>query len=131
MYIRTGSSSTSSRESSSSSGSARFGALDFGMVNDLDVEAAELGVKRVQILRCQTLGQHVIDVVVGDMAVFMGQVQESLNRFGQIDRRWRGAQRTRRLASVSVLARRGWQSWPRHCAADEQRYLRDRQLLPK
>ena len=57
------------------------------MVNDLDVQTAQLGIKLVQILRRQTLGKHIIDIVVSDVTVFVSQVQQRLNRFGQIGRR--------------------------------------------
>ena len=62
----------------------RLGALHLGLVHDLDVEVAQLGVKLVQVLRRQPVRQDVVDVVVGDVAVLLGQVEQGLDGFGQI-----------------------------------------------
>ena len=62
----------------------RLGALDFGVVNDLDVEVAQLGIELIQILRRQTVGQDVVDVVVGDVAVLVRQVQQRLDGLSQV-----------------------------------------------
>ncbi len=48
------------------------------MVHDLDIQVAELGVKLVQILRRQTVRQDIVDIVVSDMAVFVGQCSRVL-----------------------------------------------------
>ena len=61
------------------------GALGLGLVHDdFHVETAQLGQQRVQILRAEVVRQHVVDVVVGDVAVLLGQVQQRLDRLGQI-----------------------------------------------
>ena len=66
-------------------GFGRLGAFDFRMVHDLDIEVAQLGVKLVQIIRREAIGQNVIDIIVGDMAMLMRKMKQSLNRFGQIN----------------------------------------------
>ena len=65
---------------------SRFGSLDLSMVHNLHVEVAELGIEIVQILRREALWENVVDVVVGDVAVLLRQVQQRLDRFGQISR---------------------------------------------
>ena len=67
-------------------GLSRFGTLNFDVVNDLDVEGAELGIKLVEIFWCEALGEDIIDIIVSDMAMLMGQMHQSLDSFGQIRR---------------------------------------------
>ncbi len=62
----------------------RFGSLNLGVVHDLHVQVAQLRIELVQVLRRQAVRQDVVDVVVGDVAVLLGQVEQSLDGFGQI-----------------------------------------------
>ena len=62
-------------------GLSGFGAFDFRLVDDFDVQTAELRIKLIQIFGRETFRQDVIDVVVSDVAIFMGQVEKRLNRF--------------------------------------------------
>ena len=73
----------------------RFGLLDavhLGLVHDFDFQVAQLGVKIVQVLgRHDAVGQRVVDVVVGQVALFLRQADQFLDLFGQVQRRtWRG-----------------------------------------
>ena len=64
----------------------RLGPLHLGVVHDLDVEIAQFRVKLVQVLRRQAVGQDVVDIVVGDVAVLVGQVEQGLDGLGQVRR---------------------------------------------
>jgi hypothetical protein len=77
MYIRTGSSRISRRESRPPSSAccgllAAVGAFGLGLVHDdFHVQAAQLAQQRVEIIRTQIVRQDVVDVVVGDVAMFL------------------------------------------------------------
>src|ERR1035437_10172383 len=116
MYIRTGSSRISRRASSSSSagcaGSAglarpsapalsplifpsrppRLGrAFSLGLIHDdFHVETPQLGQQRVKVFGTDIVRQNVIDVIVGDVAVLLREMQERPDRLGQIHGRLKG-----------------------------------------
>ena len=114
IYIRTGSSRISRRESSSASSGcwgclAAFGAFGLGLVHDdFHVKAAQLAQQRVQIVGAQIVRQNVVDVIVGDVAVFLAEMHERLDRLGQIHRGLRraGSGRARLAVCRSFLRRR-------------------------
>jgi len=56
-----------------------LGTLDLGVVYDLHIEAPKLRVKLIQILGRESLRKNVVDVVVGDVAMLVGQVEQGLN----------------------------------------------------
>ena len=53
----------------------RLGALDFRLVDNFDIQAAQLRIKLIQIFRREAFGQNVIDIVVSDVAILLGQMQ--------------------------------------------------------
>ena len=90
------------------------GAFGLGLVHDdFHVETAQFGQQRVQILRTEIVRQNVIDVVVSDVAVLLREVEQRLDRLGQIHgrlTRWapRGHGRW-----AAIFARRPQRDWPR------------------
>jgi hypothetical protein len=52
-----------------------FGAFHLGVVDYLNIQSAQLGIQLIQILRRQALRQHIVDVIVSDVAVLMSQMQ--------------------------------------------------------
>ena len=97
MYIRTGSSRISRRASSSSSawlrrlGRLALGAFGLGLVHDdFHVQTPQLGQQRVQVFGAEIVRQNVIDVVVSDVAVLLREMQQRLDRLGQIHGRLNG-----------------------------------------
>ena len=64
----------------------RFGALNFSMVDNFNVQPAELGIKLVQVFRRHPFRQDVVDVIIGDVPMLLGQMQQRLNRLRQIRR---------------------------------------------
>jgi hypothetical protein len=62
-----------------------FDPIHFRLIDDLDLQVAELAVDLVQVIRRDNaVGQCVIDVAVGQIALFLGQPQQLLDLFGQI-----------------------------------------------
>ena len=56
-----------------------FDAVHFRLVDDLDLQVAELEVDLVQFLRPdEALGQRVVDVAVGEVALHLGQADQFL-----------------------------------------------------
>ena len=85
MYIRTGSSRISSRASSSSSGCpARAWPARPPPGPRFQRPAAQFGQHFIQFVRRKAFGQDVVDVVVGDVTVFLRQMEQSLDGFGQV-----------------------------------------------
>ena len=76
-----------------------LGPLHFRVIYDLDIEIAQLHVKVVEVLRRQPVRQNVVDIVVGDMAVLVGQVEQRLDGFSQIHRRGGFAGRMNAMAA--------------------------------
>ena len=63
-------------------------AIDFGLINDLDFETAEFAVDFVEFVGGnERVGQGIVDVGVGQIALFLGQPHEFLDLFGDIDAR--------------------------------------------
>ena len=61
-------------------------AIDFGLVDDLDLEIAELDVDLIEIVGSDdVIRQSIVDIVVGEVALFLGEADEFLDFFGQID----------------------------------------------
>ena len=61
------------------------GALGLGLIHDdFHVEAAQFGQQRVQIFRAEIVRQNVVDVIVSDVAVLLGEMEQRLDRLGQI-----------------------------------------------
>ena len=68
-----------------------FGALGLGLIHDdFHVKTPQLGQQRVQILRTEIVRQHVVDVVIGDVAVLLRQMQQRPDGLGQIHGRLNG-----------------------------------------
>ncbi len=88
----------------------RFGlldAVDLGLVDDVDLEVAQLDVNLIQFVRRNDgVGQGVVDVVVGQVALFLRQAKEFLDLFGEIDAR-RTLERANRLLDLRQLGFRG------------------------
>ena len=61
-----------------------FGTFHLGGVDNFDIQIPQLCIKLVQIIRRHPIGEDVVDVVVGHMAVFMGQVEEGFDDLSQI-----------------------------------------------
>lgn len=60
-----------------------FGALQIGRFDNLDLEAAQFGVNGVEEFgRDKLVGQGVVDVVVSEVALFLGQTEQFLDFFG-------------------------------------------------
>ena len=60
-------------------------AVHFGLVNDLDLQDAQLAVKIVQFLgRNDRVGQGVVDVGVSQVALLLGQADQFLDFLGQV-----------------------------------------------
>ena len=66
-------------------------AFGLGLVHDdFHVETPQLGQQRVQVLGTEIVRQNVIDVIVGDVAVLLREMQERPDRLGQIHGRLKG-----------------------------------------
>ncbi len=62
-----------------------FDAVHFRLVDDFDFQVAQFAVEIVQFVRGDdAIGQGVVDVVVGQVALFLGQADEFLDLFGQV-----------------------------------------------
>ena len=61
--------------------------------------------KRVQILGTEIVRQNVVDVVVGDVAVLLGQVKQGLDGLGQIHGRLNGRRQRDRLTALRQFLR--------------------------
>jgi len=63
-----------------------FRALGFGLIHhDFHIQTPQFGEQSIQIIRTQIIGQNVIDVVIGDVAMLLAQMQQRLDRFRQIN----------------------------------------------
>ncbi len=72
--------------SSSSSGSGCLTPIHFGLIDDLDLEVAELHVNLVEIIRGDDiLGQRVVNVVVSEVALLLGEANQFLDLLGQLN----------------------------------------------
>ncbi len=91
----------------------RLGLLDavhLGLVHDLNFQVGELGVNLVQVFRRHhALRQRVIDVVVGQVSLFLGQEQQLADLFRQIHAGL-GLDRAGVQAGIGGEFRRGWGS---------------------
>ena len=67
-------------------GFRRFCPFDFRMVHDFDVEIAQFCVEFIEVLGCQAVRQHVINIVVSDMTVLLGQMEQGFDGLGHIRR---------------------------------------------
>jgi len=65
------------------------------MIDDLDIEVSEFGVELVQILGRKAIRLHVIDIVIGDVTIFVRQMKERLDHLCKVHCR-RGATRAMR-----------------------------------
>jgi len=91
IYIRTGSSRISRRRVLVLLRLlCRLGRLDrafgLGLVHDdFHVETPQLGQQRIKVFGTEIIvRQNVIDVIVGDVAVLLREMQERLDRLGQV-----------------------------------------------
>ena len=62
----------------------RLGLFHLEMGYNLDPKVVELGMERVQVVGRHTVRQKVIDIVVGELALLAGQVEQGLECFSQI-----------------------------------------------
>src|SRR5581483_1943534 len=63
-------------------------AVDFRGIHDLDFEIVELGINLVEVLRSDdAVGERVVDIVVGEVALFLGEDDQFANLFCQVNTR--------------------------------------------
>jgi hypothetical protein len=68
-----------------------FDAVHFRLVNDLHFQVSQFAVKVIQFVgRDHAIGQRVVDVVVGQVALLLRQPDQFLDFLGQVQRRLGG-----------------------------------------
>ena len=62
-----------------------FGPIHFRLIDDFHLEGAKLRVELIQVVRIQVVRKNIVDVVVCDVTVFLCQMQQGLDRLGQVN----------------------------------------------